>query len=253
MPLSAIIKLSISFISDESFPPGVPIFLCNTHPVYRPAKPVKQLFSEKDYAALSSMNGDIVRIAHDDKGLCNALIAEFPNITFITQVPDMPWTHFAFPKAVIAEDCEEPQLPLPSLIEEGLYLGDVDSARSEKVISSLQIGLIVNCTKDIPRTTQGVDFLRIPIDDLPGSDITAHFKEAIEAIDAARKSDRNVLVHCFAGISRSATIVAAYLMKKHGISSGEALTRIKAARPIVEPNLGFAIQLDEFGATLASQ
>ena len=47
--------------------------------------------------------------------------------------------------------------------------------------------------------------------------IDKHFDEAYEFIEHMRENNKNVLVHCHAGISRSATLVCAYLMKKRGL------------------------------------
>ena len=60
------------------------------------------------------------------------------------------------------------------------------------------------------------------------------------------KNGGNVLVHCVAGISRSASVVLAYLMWKENMSFEEALEYLKGLRPIVEPNDGFVKQLKDF-------
>lgn len=49
----------------------------------------------------------------------------------------------------------------------------------------------------------------------------------------------NVLVHCFAGVSRSATAVIAYLMKNKKLSFESALSLCKAKRKVTNPNQGF--------------
>lgn len=46
------------------------------------------------------------------------------------------------------------------------------------------------------------------------------------------------------GKSRSATCVCAFLIRKYGIHPLEALERIRASRPLAEPNDGFMEQLE---------
>jgi len=80
-----------------------------------------------------------------------------------------------------------------------------------------------------------------------------YFSKCIDFISKHRKSG-NVFVHCMAGISRSATIVIAYLMKMkkcsmiHVILSNliQALNKVKRRRNIVNPNKGFLQQMAEF-------
>ncbi|KAF9051219.1 hypothetical protein BDZ89DRAFT_1088719 [Hymenopellis radicata] len=57
---------------------------------------------------------------------------------------------------------------------------------------------------------------------------------------------RGVLVHCQAGMSRSATIVAAYLMYTRHLTPEAALELIRKSRPQIDPNTGFLVQLELF-------
>jgi protein-tyrosine phosphatase len=52
----------------------------------------------------------------------------------------------------------------------------------------------------------------------------------------------NVLVHCKEGISRSATLVLAFLMIKEGLSAQDAMRTVRREREI-RPNNGFLKQL----------
>jgi len=52
-----------------------------------------------------------------------------------------------------------------------------------------------------------------------------------------------VLIHCHAGISRSATIILAYLMINEKLSLGEAFKYVQSKRKIISPNLNFMGQL----------
>lgn len=49
------------------------------------------------------------------------------------------------------------------------------------------------------------------------------------------------------GKSRSATVVIAYLMQEHSINPSEALSHLRQARSICEPNDGFMKQLELYG------
>uniref|UniRef100_A0A6B2LJQ5 protein-tyrosine-phosphatase n=1 Tax=Arcella intermedia TaxID=1963864 RepID=A0A6B2LJQ5_9EUKA len=59
-----------------------------------------------------------------------------------------------------------------------------------------------------------------------------------------------VLVHCDAGISRSATMVIAFLIKIQNMTLPNALKFLKTKRPEVEPNHGFLYQLFSYEKSL---
>ena len=59
-----------------------------------------------------------------------------------------------------------------------------------------------------------------------------------------------MLVHCAAGVSRSASVVVAYLMYKKGLSLDDALDFVKSKRECVDPNFGFREQLQIFDQIL---
>lgn len=56
----------------------------------------------------------------------------------------------------------------------------------------------------------------------------------------------NVLVHCRMGISRSASLVIAFLMRKYKCGYDKAFVKVKDRRPIVHPNTGFVSQLKQY-------
>uniref|UniRef100_A0A8C8SA37 Dual specificity protein phosphatase 15 n=1 Tax=Pelusios castaneus TaxID=367368 RepID=A0A8C8SA37_9SAUR len=94
---------------------------------------------------------------------------------------------------------------------------------------------------------QGITYLHIPLPDAPKANIKKHFKDCITFIHCCRLHGGNCLIHCLAGISRSATIVIAYVMAVTELSWHEALRAVRAVRPIANPNPGFKQQLEEFG------
>ncbi|KAM7400542.1 hypothetical protein PAMA_004971 [Pampus argenteus] len=96
-------------------------------------------------------------------------------------------------------------------------------------------------------------YLCISAADLPTQNLTQHFKESIMFIHESRLKGEGCLVHCLAGVSRSVTLVVAYIMTATGLGWQEALAAVRVARPCAGPNLGFQRQLQEFEATQADQ
>lgn len=97
---------------------------------------------------------------------------------------------------------------------------------------------------------QGVKHIVVPLLDESSEDIGTHFATTVAHIQEHMEGDGRVLVHCVQGISRSASIVTAYLMMVQGASLTHALGLMRAARPIAQPNPGFMRQLKALEATL---
>jgi hypothetical protein len=74
--------------------------------------------------------------------------------------------------------------------------------------------------------------------DNPSEDILAILYDALEFIDIATRGGGRVLVHCSQGVSRSATLVIAFLMWRTGNSFDEVMAQVKAARGVANPNIG---------------
>ena len=95
-----------------------------------------------------------------------------------------------------------------------------------------------------------VEYFRVSVVDTVTSDVRSFFDEACEFIEVARKANSNILVHCTMGMSRSSTIVIAYLMKFKGMRLSEAMAFTKDRRPVASPNTGFMSQLIEYEVEL---
>ncbi|KAH8724940.1 protein-tyrosine phosphatase-like protein, partial [Phaeosphaeriaceae sp. PMI808] len=99
-------------------------------------------------------------------------------------------------------------------------------------------------------TTLGLAHKVISINDNPYEDLLRELDDACEFISGALdrngkdgEEENNVLVHCHQGISRSASVVIAYMMRVLRMSYEDALAAVVEVRPIVAPNEGFARQL----------
>jgi hypothetical protein len=148
---------------------------------------------------------------------------------------------------------------LPSQVLPWLYLGDIWNARDRKALVQLQIGTICNISRfENQFVSEGkIEYYTAPFDDEGTQLIYQCFEETIgvlerarlchEQADATNQQCKNVLVHCEFGVSRSATVVLAYLLTKNRDWSVEqALQFLQGKRDVVEPNDGFVKQLRTF-------
>jgi predicted protein tyrosine phosphatase len=85
----------------------------------------------------------------------------------------------------------------------------------------------------------GVEYLVIAAEDAPEYPLDRHFAGCLAFIQGAIRSRGVVLVHCHAGVSRSASIVLLHLMINSGLPLTEAWSHLQAVRPFVRPNPGF--------------
>uniref|UniRef100_A0A7S1SGA9 protein-tyrosine-phosphatase n=1 Tax=Tetraselmis chuii TaxID=63592 RepID=A0A7S1SGA9_9CHLO len=77
----------------------------------------------------------------------------------------------------------------------------------------------------------------------PRANLLQHMDTSTEFMGEALSNGKKVLVHCMAGVSRSATVVAAYIIKSEGLNPEEAVALVKEKRGCAEPNSGFVRQL----------
>lgn len=95
----------------------------------------------------------------------------------------------------------------------------------------------------------GIQYLGFHVDDLPHCNISRYFHRTTEFIHRAVTGGGLVAVNCYMGLSRSASVVIAYLMTKHDMSLERALGFVKKSRN-VRPNEGFVRQLKDLELSL---
>jgi len=140
----------------------------------------------------------------------------------------------------------------PSCIIPGfLYLGGERCSVCD-ILKNLNIVFVVNLAEECDiKVVEGVTYMPIrELKDTPTDDIFQHFIQVNEFLDEVKKRDQRVLVHCQAGVSRSATIVISYIMKSQQWPIEKALKFVKARRGIIEPNYGFINQLKQYQTNL---
>eukprot|EP01112_Ceratiomyxa_fruticulosa_P020897 TRINITY_DN7244_c0_g2_i2.p1 TRINITY_DN7244_c0_g2~~TRINITY_DN7244_c0_g2_i2.p1 ORF type:complete len:623 (+),score=183.94 TRINITY_DN7244_c0_g2_i2:162-2030(+) len=136
---------------------------------------------------------------------------------------------------------------VPNEILPKMYLGGLDSANNMAMLEHHKITHVLLAIGDSDPCFP-LHFQYHVIGDAkddPRYDLSAHFDECINFIEQGRNAG-GILVHCRAGVSRSATLTIAYLMYSRGMSYHEAFNHVHDRRPQVLPNSGFREQLMKF-------
>lgn len=131
-------------------------------------------------------------------------------------------------------------------IDTNLYLGNLTAAYDLTTLSEYKICSILTIdTCPLPQyilKQKHLTTMYIQLADTPKEDILSHFNDSYNFIENGVQKG-GVLVHCYFGVSRSAALVLAYIMKKYQLSYAEAYERVKKKRKFICPNSGFVSQL----------
>ncbi|KAB5543363.1 hypothetical protein PHYPO_G00078210 [Pangasianodon hypophthalmus] len=136
-----------------------------------------------------------------------------------------------------------------------LYIGDQDIASNRQELIKLGITHILNCAQSKWRggaeyyEGMNITYHGIEAHDSPSFDMSVNFYPAAEFIHKALSMGGTVLVHCAVGVSRSATLVLAYLMIRQNMTLVEAIKTVKDHRGVT-PNRGFLRQLSGLDSIL---
>jgi len=142
-----------------------------------------------------------------------------------------------------------------SQILSNLWLGDIRIAKNKLFFNENNINIVINCSKDIPFYSNYTENIRISVDDsLEDKDINLLYKyipKAVEYINNNIIESKNILVHCYAGKQRSASIVVAYLMKYGNMNLKDSILAICSKREIAfTPGINFKKTLIKYEKSL---
>ena len=144
-----------------------------------------------------------------------------------------------------------------SLINNGIFIGNVDSVisttKSKDILEQRDIKIVISALTEeeyednmiAEQDFPNIQWHRLVIDDEPNENITKYFYTVHNIISNAIANKQNVIVHCAAGMSRSPTLVLAYLMIENKWCFEEAYNYMKAKRPYISTNIGFIKQLKQ--------
>lgn len=106
---------------------------------------------------------------------------------------------------------------------------------------------VINLTLDVPCcNAPHVETTRVSVDDVPHANLGIYFDRLADKIRSVKERGGRTLVHCVAGVSRSASTCIAYLMKYYQMPLVEAYRYVKKQRAVIRPNVGFFRQLIEY-------
>ncbi len=133
----------------------------------------------------------------------------------------------------------------PDHIIDNIYLGSQKSGVDLHQLSELNIKYVLIVGKGMKETFDQISYKSIEIDDSLEQDLSNYIQEVLDFIAESQRNNSNVLVHCVSGISRSASIVIAYIMKQHQMNYDQAFSYVKRKRPTIRPNSNFIEQLNK--------
>ncbi|KAG7382017.1 hypothetical protein PHYPSEUDO_005378 [Phytophthora pseudosyringae] len=155
-----------------------------------------------------------------------------------------------FREALMAKKFEShDQVPVEVDAVAGLFIGSYGAASNFAALKKAGITHVLCVSPSLSlKFPQEFTYLQLPVADLSSVSISEFFDEAFRFMDSALSSGGKVLVHCFMGRSRSATIILAYLMARQDLTLHEALCELRRVRPQAQPNSGFYQELVAFEA-----
>ncbi|KZT09688.1 phosphatases II [Laetiporus sulphureus 93-53] len=147
-----------------------------------------------------------------------------------------------------------PQQPCtPTEIVPRLYISDLASAESAASLRAHGITHVLSamCGRVILPPDVPIKQLQLPLQDSPFAELAEFLPTSTAFVaNALRDPNARVLVHCVQGVSRSSSVVCAYLIAEYGWTPDRALQFLLSKYSQAEPNPGFIMQLNEYARSL---
>jgi len=134
-------------------------------------------------------------------------------------------------------------------IIKNIWIGNYHDALDANLFNRHNISAVANITKNIPFLKKSMDRLHLKVEDDGNKHdykvMAKRLPEIVAWIDDMLQQNKVVLVHCAAGIQRSACVVAAYLMHSNSkFSVANAVNFVRSRRPIAfSPAVNFKSSL----------
>lgn len=140
-----------------------------------------------------------------------------------------------------------PECDPPCRVAPGIYIGGVGAARDLEKLQRFGITHVLNASPIVPCFHRKyLRYKNVDVFDDEEENIMQYFMSSSAYITKGIQKGGAVLIHCYAGQSRSSALVMAHLIITQGITVEAALHCLRVVRPCAEPNPGFLRQLEQF-------
>ena len=135
-------------------------------------------------------------------------------------------------------------------ISDNLFLSGFREAKNQDLINTYNIDIIINVAANCDyKCSDNVVIKKYNLTDDNICDISIYFDEIADYINENINNNKNILVHCHLGKSRSVSFILAYLMKYKNMTLQESYNHISKMRHI-RPNLSFVNMLINYETKL---
>ena len=132
-------------------------------------------------------------------------------------------------------------------VADNLYVGNISTATNKELLQEKGITHIINIlSQRFEPYPSDFEYMHIHAYDVINWTLIYNFQATNLFIRDALKDGGKVYIHCMCGVSRSVSVLLAYLMTQSTKSLDVLLKEVQSARPVANPNPGFITQLIEF-------
>lgn len=131
-----------------------------------------------------------------------------------------------------------------------IYIGDLAASRNLRSLREHNIRVVINCTYTSSCCYENeFEYLRLHFSDDESQDLEQVLLTGTKFLQE-QCANKNVLVHCRQGVSRSVSVVLAWMLRYQGLTLCQALKKVREKHPDAAPNLSFLQQLSEYASRL---
>jgi protein-tyrosine phosphatase len=132
-------------------------------------------------------------------------------------------------------------------VYDNIYIGNISTAYNKQKLKELRIKNVITAISGMHEIyPKDFNYKLVDILDINKQNLMPVFDDTSDFIEECIKKGEKVYVHCMCGVSRSVSIVCAYLARNHQIKPLNSLKLIKEIRNVANPNPSFLQQLENY-------